>query len=222
MTKVSIFANIKQNLNISGEFATSERREKVIARINSDPRHTVPSRAIGSDKELVEEFIKRATLAGAQIIESESMFKVPELVDNWLDLRQLNTIKCATTETINALKWKNENRERTFGTANIKDKTCLTDAYAAIAETGTIVVISSPETPTLQAFLPDYHLVIVKRSQIVGSYEKTLYKLRKEFKESLPRNVNFITGPSRSADIEQTLLMGAHGPKELILFLVNE
>jgi L-lactate dehydrogenase complex protein LldG len=64
--------------------------------------------------------------------------------------------------------------------------------------------------------------VILKRSDIVGPYEDAWQKLREATQNNLPRTVNMITGPSRSADIEQKLQMGAHGPKELIILLINQ
>ena len=80
---------------------------------------------------------------------------------------------------------------------------------------------SRGESPTTLNFLPDTHFVILNRSDIVGPYEDAWQKLRESTNGEMPRTVNMITGPSRSADIEQKLQMGAHGPKDLIILLIN-
>jgi L-lactate dehydrogenase complex protein LldG len=83
------------------------------------------------------------------------------------------------------------------------------------------MLVSGPETPSTLNFLPETHVVVVRASQIVGGYEDAWARLRAAMK-AMPRTVNFITGPSRSGDIEQTLQLGAHGPRRLHVVLVND
>ncbi|MDP6190995.1 MAG: LUD domain-containing protein, partial [Gammaproteobacteria bacterium] len=97
------------------------------------------------------------------------------------------------------------------------DLISLTTCIAGVAETGTLVLKSSPTSPTTLNLLPDIHCVVLRKEQIIGGYEDAWDLVRQA---KLPRTVNFITGPSRSADIEQKLLMGAHGPKRLVIFLL--
>ena len=87
----------------------------------------------------------------------------------------------------------------------------VTKAHAAIAETGTLVFVSGKENPTLSHFLPDIEIVILRRADLRAHLEQILNEMPKP----LPRGLYCVTGPSRSADIEQTLLMGAHGPRFL-------
>ena len=102
-------------------------------------------------------------------------------------------------------------------------KSALTPCYAAIAETGTLMLISGPQTPTTLNFLPDTHIVVVRVEQVVASYEDGWDQLRASGAgERLPRVINFITGPSRTADIEQHIELGAHGPRRLHIVLVEE
>lgn len=96
----------------------------------------------------------------------------------------------------------------------------LSLAYAGLAETGTLVLLSAPDTPTGLNFLPEQHLVVLRERDILGYQEEMWERLRQEGR-ALPRAVNFITGPSRTADIEQTLQLGAHGPKSLWVFLLG-
>ena len=109
------------------------------------------------------------------------------------------------------------------GRAEAEDKVGLTPCFAAIAETGTLMLISGPQTPTTVNFLPDTHIVIVRADQLVGCYEDGWDRLRASgFGATLPRAINFITGPSRTADIEQHIELGAHGPRRLHIVLIED
>jgi L-lactate dehydrogenase complex protein LldG len=98
----------------------------------------------------------------------------------------------------------------------------VTPAVAGVAETGTLVLQSSARTPVSLHFLPETHIVVLRRGEILGTYEEALAKVTRSADGSLPRTVNFVTGPSRSADIGKVLLMGAHGPKRLHVVVVGE
>jgi L-lactate dehydrogenase complex protein LldG len=83
-------------------------------------------------------------------------------------------------------------------------------------------MVSGPENPSTLNFLPDNHIIVVAGKDIAGDYESVLARLRAACgKGGMPRTVNFITGPSRSGDIEQTLLLGAHGPRRLHVIVVK-
>jgi L-lactate dehydrogenase complex protein LldG len=107
------------------------------------------------------------------------------------------------------------------GRAEDADAVGLTTAFAGIAETGTLMLLSSPETPTTIAFLPETSIVVLPAHRVLRAYEDGLSLLRQE-RGDLPRSINFITGPSRSGDIEQTIQLGAHGPKRLLVLLIEE
>ena len=106
------------------------------------------------------------------------------------------------------------------GRAEDVDAVGLTTAFAGIAETGTLMLLSGPETPTTIAFLPETSIVVLRAERVLRAYEDGLRLLREERGE-LPRSINLITGPSRSGDIEQTIQLGAHGPKRLLVLLVD-
>ena len=91
------------------------------------------------------------------------------------------------------------------------------------AETGTIVMLSGHENPTTINFLPEHHIVVVDAGAIQGDLETVLADIRTHYgKGNMPRTVNLISGPSRSGDIEQKLVLGAHGPRALHLIVVGE
>jgi L-lactate dehydrogenase complex protein LldG len=97
----------------------------------------------------------------------------------------------------------------------------LQHAFAAIAETGTLMLPSAPQRPTTLNLLADTEIVLLRASRLVGAYEEAWDLLRAEL-GGMPRNVMLVTGPSRSADIEQTLELGAHGPRQLHVVLVDD
>ena len=93
--------------------------------------------------------------------------------------------------------------------------------FAAIAETGTLMLPSAAERPTTLNVLTDTEIVVLRESRVVGAYEEAWDLLRTEI-GGMPRNVMLVTGPSRSADIEQALELGAHGPRRLHVVLVRD
>jgi len=101
------------------------------------------------------------------------------------------------------------------GPAQGTDETSIAKAFAGVAETGTLVLTSGPANPTTLNFLPETEIVVVRGADVVGGYEDAWDKLRAAFPAGLPRTVNWVSGPSRTADIEQTIVMGAHGPRRL-------
>ena len=101
------------------------------------------------------------------------------------------------------------------------DHVSITGAFAAIAETGTLVMASGPDHPVTLNLLPDTHIVVIREGDIVGGYEDVWGRLRERYgKDRMPRTVNTITGPSRTGDIEQAMELGAHGPRRLHIVVV--
>jgi L-lactate dehydrogenase complex protein LldG len=114
------------------------------------------------------------------------------------------------------------------GRAEPDDMVSLTPCFAAVAETGTLMLVSGAQTPTTLNFLPDTHIAVVRADQVVAAYEDGWDRLRAagavpgSSARGLPRVVNFITGPSRTGDIEQRIVLGAHGPRRLHIVLVED
>ena len=98
------------------------------------------------------------------------------------------------------------------------DDTAVTRVPLAIAETGTLVQPAREASPASWHFRPGFEIAILKASDIVAHFEDALVKLKKQ---NLPTTINLITGPSRTGDIEQTLELGAHGPKALAILIVR-
>ena len=95
----------------------------------------------------------------------------------------------------------------------------ITEAHGAIAETGTLVIIPGPEEPRLMSLVPPVHVALLRKSKIIGTFDRLLEQ--ENWSEAgLPTNVLLISGPSKTADIQQTLAYGAHGPKSLIVIMI--
>ena len=106
-----------------------------------------------------------------------------------------------------------------YRAARRTDETSVTPCHAAVAESGGIVTLSGPDTPSTLNFVPDNHVVIVHTAQVVQHFEDVWAPWRASGRP-LPRTVNIISGPSRTADIEMTIQLGAHGPRRLHIVLV--
>ena len=101
-----------------------------------------------------------------------------------------------------------------------QDRLGITGTFCAIAETGTLVVLTGHESPTATTLLPDTHVAIVRADRIVSGMEEAFALVRRE-RGRLPRAVNLISGPSRTGDIEQTIVLGAHGPYQVHIVVLG-
>ncbi len=173
----------------------------------------VPERARGPADQLVQRFTEEAEEVAASVQRVGSIEGVPDAVAGYLAAENLPaTLRMAPDRGLAAIPWsKTPTVTVTCGATNGSDEVGLTGAHAGDAETGTLVLHSGPESPTTLNFLPATHIVVLHATQIVGAYEG-----------ALPRAVNFITGPSRTADIEQQFETGAHGPQRLHIVLVDD
>ena len=185
-------------------------------RIASPRASVIPERGQGGGASV---FTAEALAADATINEAGSAAEVPALVAAYLAGQSLGkTIRAAPG--LKTIPWR-EHLEVDFGPAVPTDAVGVSGAFAGIAETGTVMLLSGPECPTTLAFLPETHIVVLDAGGIVGAYEDAWARLRVERPNAMPRCVNWITGPSRTADIEQTLFLGAHGPRRLHIVIVH-
>lgn len=169
---------------------------------------------------VIDRFVVKAEQSAASIAFAKSEQDIVEQVTAYLSLQSLDgKLLCSATDLPGRLKWPEfitvENRS-----ATTNDRVVLVEAFAAIAETGSVVMCSGEQTPVSLNFLPDYFLCIVRQDRIVSTIEDVWEKIRQE-RMSMPRAVNIITGPSRTADVEQIIQMGAHGPRVVHLLILE-
>jgi L-lactate dehydrogenase complex protein LldG len=195
------------------------------ARVAAHRRNLIPLRAAALDRlQRIELFVAMAKEVQATVARVTALSAVPGEVARYLAAGNLPVeLVMAPDPSLDSIPWEEwPLLQIRRGRAEAKDKVGLTPCFAAIAETGTLMLISGPQTPTTLNFLPDTHIVIVHGDQLVGCYEDGWDRLRaSEAGGSLPRTINFITGPSRTADIEQHIELGAHGPRRLHIVLIE-
>jgi L-lactate dehydrogenase complex protein LldG len=218
-----ILATIRRSLGVTGTEAP--RRAAVASRLAGHPRGVVPARGNLPPRERVDLFARMVEAASGTIARVGSAAEVPAAVADFL--RGLNLplrLRHGDDPRLAALPWGNAAAlEVSRGPSDGHDLAAVSHAFAAVAETGTVVLTSGPDNPTTLNFLPDVHVVVVEAGAVAGDFETVMEELRDRYGAgTLPRTVNMITGPSRSADIEQTLILGAHGPRKLHVIVVGE
>lgn len=205
---------------LQGENAAALER-----RLHGHPQHIIPSRTDLDRAGIVELFRKWAGFYHCTIAEAQTARDVPGLVQDYLKANNLPAqAVMADDPVLDGCDWSQAPLlELRKGVPEDKDRVAITGAFAAVAETGTMVFVSSAQHPTSLNLLPENHIVVVKESDVVGPYEEVWKRLRAKFGEAaMPRTVNTITGPSRTGDIEQTLELGAHGPRRMHVVIVKE
>lgn len=188
------------------------------------PMPLIPARATAPGVDVVALFRQQLHDAKATLDEVTAAADVPAAVARYLAAQNAESrIRLAPDPRIANLPWGNTPLlETSSGRSHGDDPTTVTPAVAAVAETGTLVLQSGAATPTTLHFLPDRHVVVIGRDQILATYEDALARVTRDADGGLPRTVNFVTGPSRSGDIGKILLMGAHGPKQLHVIVVAD
>lgn len=201
----------------------AEGQEVLDQRLRQRQSGPIPARAQLDPVARIDLFVSEAERVDATVDRVAGSAAVPTAIATYLAGRNLpGIIKMAPDPALRAIPWsENTALSVTEGHSEGSDMVSVTGAFAGVAETGTLVLLSGPESPTTLNFLPDTHIVVIDAERIAGTYEQVWAEIRTATGGTLPRTVNWITGPSRTADIEQTLLLGAHGPRRLHIVVVE-
>jgi L-lactate dehydrogenase complex protein LldG len=149
------------------------------------------------------------------------MADVPQAIARYLEENNLPKNAVCWPELFE-LEWEAAGIRVESRAAEGSDLVGITGAFCAIAETGTLLTLSGPRTPATTSLLPETHIAVVRAGRMVRSMEDAWKLLRDDQgARFMPRALNFISGPSRTADIEQTLVLGAHGPYRVHIVLVG-
>ncbi len=167
--------------------------------------------------DLMNAFIDRSEGQSSTIETADERAEVPSLVAAYLRDHEL-PMKAAMWPEFSDLDWAGAGVEVMAEGARDGDAVGITGAFCAIAETGTLMLCSGPLTAATTSLLPETHIALVDIKRIVGSMEDAWALARQEL-GTLPRAVNFVSGPSRTGDIEQTIVLGAHGPYRVHIVL---
>ena len=192
------------------------------ARLDGHPRHLIPARSRLDRDGQVALFAANVEREFGTVIRVADAAAVPAAVAEWLAAQNLpSAAAIAPHPELRAIPWADRPLLRLReGRAEASDQVAIQHGFAGIAETGTLMLPSAPERPTTLNLLAEAAVVILRAARVVGAYEEAWDLLRAEL-GAMPRNVMLVTGPSRSADIEQALELGAHGPRRLCVVLVG-
>jgi L-lactate dehydrogenase complex protein LldG len=217
-----VFANIRRSLGVKG--SETIRRQMLAERLERAPKGVVPARGQVAGEDRIALFKLQAEAALATVTEVASAAEVPQSIALFLRNHNLPaTLRMGDDPRLEKMPWAETTLEMSQGPSEGRDLNAVSHAFGAVAESGTVVMVSGHENPSTLNFLPDNHIVVVSAKDIAGDYESVWSRVRFAFgKSSMPRTVNWITGPSRSGDIEQTLLLGAHGPRRLHIVVVRD
>jgi len=227
MSKDAILGAIRRGLKRGP--LPADQAAMLDGRLATHPRHLIPARSRLPRAEQIDLFIRNVEKEFGTVARIPDLAVVPEAITDYLAAQNLPArIVMAPHPELEGIDWSTRPMlEREARRARDGDQVSLQHAWAGVAETGTLFFPSDPVRPATLNLLPDTEIVVLRASAIVGAYEEAWDRLRAERKDPLtggwmPRNLMLVTGPSRSADIEQTLELGAHGPRRLHILLVED
>lgn len=219
--RAALLGRLRQSLGVAA--GDADRREAVRQRLSRHPAGTIPARTAHPEG-WVALFTKALQAQGVTVQEAADGAEAVAAIAAYLRNEQLAPLlRLGADQRLAALPWQAAPElERRFGPAEPDDPVGLSCAFAGAAETGTLFLGSGADNPTTLNFLPETHIVVIEKADIVGPYETAWARLRAVYGPgSLPRAVNLVSGPSRTADIEQTLIRGAHGPRRLFVVILD-
>ena len=217
----AILGRVRKALAKSGDRtqAASDAQRYVAARAHG-PRPRLPDDLLGR-------FMQRATDMESTVERIANRQAVPAAVARYLDALVLPPALAAQKSHAGVcwpafadLDWAGAGLRIEARPTAGDDRLGITGCFCAIAETGTLVVLSGADAPTATTLLPDTHVAVVAAERVVSGMEEAFALIRRE-RGNLPRAVNLISGPSRTGDIEQTVVVGAHGPYRVHILVVG-
>jgi L-lactate dehydrogenase complex protein LldG len=217
-----VLSRIRAALGVTGK--DRKREEAVNERLRHHQRGTIPARARADHETLLQLMTAMLGSQNAEVTRASTPEEAVRAIADDLGAHDLPlAFRMGSDPVLAALPWDTAPAlQRRIGRAEPHDRAALSRAVTAAAETGTLVLVSGADNPTTLAFLPETHFILVQAGDVVGSYEEAFDRLRAIYGEgNLPRSVNLIGGPSRTADIEQTIVRGAHGPKRLHVVILG-
>jgi L-lactate dehydrogenase complex protein LldG len=195
--------DLPQNQVAELELGLREPKSRILPRVDGD---------------VVEHFVQRAQTLAMTIARVDRRADVPAAAVDYLEARNLPR-KLVVAGALKDLQWPSGIEVR-LGATRREDPVSLTACFAAVAETGSLVMLSGPDTPTTLNFTPDDMIGVLDQRDIVAHQEEVWQRLRREL-GAFPRTINLVSGPSRTADIEQVVQLGVHGPRRVHVVLVE-
>jgi L-lactate dehydrogenase complex protein LldG len=181
-------------------------------------------RAMPPPEDMQNAFVARLEACGVCVERLADRNDVPVAALRYITAARLPlTLRHGHDPQITSLPWDTaEGLHHEAGAASAGDLASLSRALSGIAETGTLLLASGPDNPVTLAFLPDLHIVVLDQAHIVQTLDAALIGACSDGEAPrLPRTINLISGASRTGDIGGRLVMGAHGPRQLVVLIVK-
>ena len=217
----AILGRVRKALHKTGaDTAARADAEAYLAARAQGPRPAIPA-------DLVARFLQRATDMSSTVERIASRSEIPGAVARYLDALELPP-ELAEQKSHAGVCWP-EFADLDWSGAGLTiearptvghDRLGITGSFCAIAETGTLVFTTGAATPTATALLPDTHIAVIRADRVVSGMEEAFALVRNEH-GGMPRAMNMISGPSRTGDIEQTIVLGAHGPFRVHILVLS-
>jgi len=210
----NVLGRIRSALGRSAALADNETTA-MRAALRDHPRGPSPVMAW----EPVSRFRDRCLSMSSTVDGVAGIEQVPSAVAHYLAANGL-PLACVSWPEFAGLEWAVAGLAIQTQPATGEDAVGITGVFCAIAETGTLMLLSGSRNHATTSLLPETHIAVVPTARIVPCMEDAWDLLRTE-RGALPRQVTFVSGPSRTADIEMTLVLGAHGPYRVHVVLVG-
>lgn len=203
-----ILGRVRQGLGRNGGVALPDRGRPRGPHVNW----------LGQDR--VQRFMACSLRMGTTVQRAGTLEKVPGLVARYLDSHGL-PLRGVAWPSLRGMGWAEAGLVLEYREAHAGDAVGITGAFCALEETGTLLLVSGPETPASVSLLPETHIALLDAGRLQPHMEDAFDRVR-ESCSPWPRALNFVSGPSRTADIEQTIVIGAHGPARVHVVLYGQ
>ena len=214
-------------------YKTSKARENILSKIRKElsahPMQIPYPEAdndnstlyVTQDGDPEERFATAFSALGGKFVFCENEQDLLQSIATIYDNYGWSKMLCADERLLKLFRFNNMDIAQPMDPADESAEACITGCEFLVARTGSILFSSAqPFGRTSSVFYP-VHLVFAFNNQVVGDIDEGLAAMKKKYKNDLPSMINFTTGPSRTADIEKTLVVGVHGPCEIFCFYVN-
>jgi len=217
----AVLGRVQKAIGATGDRAKAKvDAERYIAAHAHGPRPAMPA-------DLLAKFMTRATDMESTVERVADRSQIPAAVARYVNALELPPAIAAQKSRKGVcwpefadLDWKGASLVVEARPTLGDDRLGITGTFCAIAETGTLVVLTGADSPTATTLLPDTHIAVVRADRIVSGMEEAFALVRFE-KGRPPRAINMISGPSRTGDVEQTIVLGAHGPFRVHILVVG-
>lgn len=217
--KDDILNNISARLNALS--TPAERRRAASERLKTKPRGIIPKRSAFSSNRLPYLFVEEAKRADATCQSVPSPAEATQAISDYLSQHALpSKIWLSRQASMQDIAWEDmHDLEIQYDFDGSDGLTAINFAYAGIAESGSLVFLSSKDFAMSQNFLNTSHIAILRKRDIVAAYEDIYQRMQEE--NLSPRSLTMITGPSRTGDIAQTIEIGAHAALRLHILILQ-